>query len=281
MARLGSWIEVFPEGVYVRPAGAWIDPSEPKAKALVTHGHGDHARGGHGAVLATRETLAIMEVRYGPQSGQGIAYSEQVRVGDVDVSFVPAGHVLGSAQIVVELLVGFLAEYMIRDARVEKLYYDLLTPYTGHIDIEIMTASGAFVCDAPYRAYDAVGPVLVMEIEHACVIPVSQPLRTQTLYARLRWATEQEWMISYVRTRARGDKSRRYSIPVSVRTSLPRAPARRWRTGPPRRRRQKNRRPGSSSSPATTSTTPRSCGPATATSSPAPCHPNENSRAVV
>ena len=52
------------------PADAWIDPSEPKPRAWVTHGHGDHARGGHGAVLATPETLAIMEVRYGPQSGQ-------------------------------------------------------------------------------------------------------------------------------------------------------------------------------------------------------------------
>src|SRR3954453_13526497 len=100
MARLVSWIESHPEGIYVRPADAWIDPSQPKAKALITHGHGDHARGGHGAVLATPETLAIMEVRYGPQSGQGIAYGEMVRVGEVDVSYVPAGHVLGSAQIV-------------------------------------------------------------------------------------------------------------------------------------------------------------------------------------
>ena len=102
MARLGSWIESHPEGIYVRPADAWIDPSQPKAKALITHGHGDHARGGHGAVLATPETLAIMEVRYGAQSGQGIGYEEQIRVGDVEVSFVPAGHVLGSAQIVLE-----------------------------------------------------------------------------------------------------------------------------------------------------------------------------------
>src|SRR4028119_2460266 len=47
MARLGSWIEPFPEGIYIRPADAWVDPSEPKARALVTHGHADHARGGH------------------------------------------------------------------------------------------------------------------------------------------------------------------------------------------------------------------------------------------
>jgi putative mRNA 3-end processing factor len=102
MARLGSWIESHPEGIYVRPADAWIDPSQPKARAWVTHGHADHARGGHAAVLATVETLAIMATRYGPQSGQPIAYDETLRVGDVDVRFVPAGHVLGSAQIVME-----------------------------------------------------------------------------------------------------------------------------------------------------------------------------------
>ena len=102
MARLGSWIESHPEGIYVAPADAWIDPSQPKARAWVTHGHADHARGGHGAVLATPETLAIMDARYGPQSGQPIGYDETLRVGDVDVRFVPAGHVLGSAQIVME-----------------------------------------------------------------------------------------------------------------------------------------------------------------------------------
>src|SRR5215203_1708991 len=103
MARLGSWIESHPEGIYVRPADAWIDPSQPKRRAWVTHGHSDHARGGHEKVLATPETLAIMECRYGPQpGGQSISYDETIRVGDVDVRFVPAGHVLGSAQIVME-----------------------------------------------------------------------------------------------------------------------------------------------------------------------------------
>ena len=103
MPRIGSWIEPHPEGIYVRPADAWVDPSQPKDRALVTHGHADHARGGHSKVLATPETLAIMECRYGPQPGeQPIAYGESIRVGDVDVSFVPAGHVLGSAQIVLE-----------------------------------------------------------------------------------------------------------------------------------------------------------------------------------
>jgi len=86
----------------VRPADAWIDPSRPQPRALVTHGHSDHACGGHGEVFATPETLAIMGCRYGEQTGHGVAYGEVIRFGDVDVSFVPAGHVLGSAQIVLE-----------------------------------------------------------------------------------------------------------------------------------------------------------------------------------
>ena len=102
MPRLGAWIEPHPEGIYIPAADAWIDPSQPKVRALVTHGHADHARGGHTAVLATPETLAIMETRYGPQSGQPVAYGETVTFGAVTARFVPAGHVLGSAQIVLE-----------------------------------------------------------------------------------------------------------------------------------------------------------------------------------
>jgi putative mRNA 3-end processing factor len=102
MSQLGAWIDPQPEGIYVPPADIWIDPSQPKAKAFVTHGHADHARGGHGEVWATPETLAIMDARYGEQAANPVAYGETVRMGDVQVSFVPAGHVLGSAQIVLE-----------------------------------------------------------------------------------------------------------------------------------------------------------------------------------
>lgn len=99
----GSWLQPHPEGIYVAPGDFWIDPSRPKPAALITHGHADHARAGHGKVLATAATLAIMDVRYGEQAGaQATAYGEGLRVGDVNVCFVPAGHVLGSAQIVLE-----------------------------------------------------------------------------------------------------------------------------------------------------------------------------------
>ena len=102
MPQLGDWLEPQGNGIYVRPADAWIDPSTPEPRALVTHGHADHARGGHGEVWATPGTLAIMGARYGDQNGRPVHYGESVRVGEVEVGFVPAGHVLGSAQIVLD-----------------------------------------------------------------------------------------------------------------------------------------------------------------------------------
>ena len=104
-----SWIKPDPHGVYVEPADAWIDPSKAVGKALVTHGHADHARGGHGKTVATPETLAIMALRYqtgeGPDGGdtRGVEYGETTRLdGGVDATYIPAGHVLGSAQILLE-----------------------------------------------------------------------------------------------------------------------------------------------------------------------------------
>jgi len=102
MAKLGDWIEPRPPGIYIPAADAWVDPSQPVERALITHGHADHARGGHGEVWATPETLAIMECRYGPQNGHPVGYGESLRMGEVDIGFVPAGHVLGSAQIVLD-----------------------------------------------------------------------------------------------------------------------------------------------------------------------------------
>lgn len=71
--------------------------------ALVTHGHADHARSGHKTVYATRETLAIMDLRYAThEAGRPVEYGAPFQLGDVMVSYHPAGHVLGSAQIRLE-----------------------------------------------------------------------------------------------------------------------------------------------------------------------------------
>ncbi|HET9175468.1 MAG TPA: ligase-associated DNA damage response exonuclease [Pseudolabrys sp.] len=94
-----------PSGVCCKPGGFHIDPTRPVEKALITHGHADHARPGHGAVLATQETLDVMHIRYGDNfagSAQAIGYGETLTLDGARVSFHPAGHVLGSAQIQVE-----------------------------------------------------------------------------------------------------------------------------------------------------------------------------------
>ena len=91
-----------PEGLYCPPGDFYIDPVRPVPRALVTHGHSDHARAGHGSVLATRQTLDIMALRYGDDfagSTQEAELGETIDVNGVTVTFHPAGHVLGSAQI--------------------------------------------------------------------------------------------------------------------------------------------------------------------------------------
>ena len=93
------------EGLYCPLGGFHVDPTWPVPRALITHGHADHARAGHGRVLATGETLRIMAVRYGAdfcESRQEAPLGEEIRIGDVTVRFAPAGHVLGSAQIAIE-----------------------------------------------------------------------------------------------------------------------------------------------------------------------------------
>lgn len=92
------------DGLCCKLGGFHIDPLRPVERAVITHGHSDHARAGHGAVLATQETLDMMRLRYGENfagSTQVISYGEEIRLGDVKVKFHPAGHVLGSAQIAV------------------------------------------------------------------------------------------------------------------------------------------------------------------------------------
>ena len=76
-----------PAGLCCKPGGFHIDPVRPVERAVITHGHSDHARPGHGAVLATQETLDMMRLRYGENfagSTQAIAYGEELKLGDVN-----------------------------------------------------------------------------------------------------------------------------------------------------------------------------------------------------
>jgi putative mRNA 3-end processing factor len=99
-----AWIRPEPGGLYIRPADVWIDPARAVPRALITHGHADHARSGHGVTMATPATLAIMHERYGDIGhAQALAYGECVALGGgMQATLLPAGHVLGSAQILLE-----------------------------------------------------------------------------------------------------------------------------------------------------------------------------------
>ncbi|MDD9733074.1 ligase-associated DNA damage response exonuclease [Mameliella sp. AT18] len=90
-------------GIYC-PAGDFhIDPWRPVDRALITHGHADHARPGHAAYLATDGALPVIRHRLGEIAAEGIAYGEARQIGGARVSFHPAGHLPGSAQIRVEV----------------------------------------------------------------------------------------------------------------------------------------------------------------------------------
>jgi putative mRNA 3-end processing factor len=91
--------------LYIGSAKAYIDPRYPTDRAIITHAHGDHARAGHRHVLATHETIGLMKTRYGAdaaQHWQGVAYGEKTQIDGVTVTLYPAGHILGSAQVLLE-----------------------------------------------------------------------------------------------------------------------------------------------------------------------------------
>src|ERR1700761_4735950 len=105
MAGFRQLLRNTPEGLYCPPGDFHIDPVRPVPRAVITHGHSDHARSGHGTVLATPETLAIMAARYGADfagATEALAYGQTVMRGAVTVRLAPAGHVLGSAQCVLD-----------------------------------------------------------------------------------------------------------------------------------------------------------------------------------
>lgn len=95
--------EARPEGLYFKEGDFFIDANAPVPICLVTHAHGDHARYGHQRYVATPETVSILRYRLGPHiPATGVPYGEIFQLGKAWVSFHPAGHIYGSAQIRIE-----------------------------------------------------------------------------------------------------------------------------------------------------------------------------------
>ncbi|MGH7154867.1 MAG: ligase-associated DNA damage response exonuclease [Acetobacteraceae bacterium] len=105
MRQAVTWLRVLPEGLFCEPGGFFIDPARPVERAVITHAHSDHARGGHRNILASSETLGLMRARLGDGAGatqQVLDWGEELRIDGVQLRIEPAGHILGSAQIVME-----------------------------------------------------------------------------------------------------------------------------------------------------------------------------------
>jgi len=90
-------------GIYCPAANAYIDPWKPVDRALITHGHADHARPGMGHYLSTESAAPVIRHRLGKIALDTVAYGETIQMGAAQISFHPAGHVPGSAQIRVEV----------------------------------------------------------------------------------------------------------------------------------------------------------------------------------
>jgi putative mRNA 3-end processing factor len=98
-----SLLTLTPSGLYCPRGDFHIDPWEPVVRAVITHGHADHARRGSAQYLCARPGEAILRRRLGDITLQTLDYGESLQIGDVRVSLHPAGHILGSAQVRLEV----------------------------------------------------------------------------------------------------------------------------------------------------------------------------------
>lgn len=89
-------------GIYCEPADVFIDPWKPVDRALITHGHADHSRWGHKKYLSTRTAAPVIRHRLGNINLATVEFGEKINLHGVDISFYPAGHIVGSAQIRLE-----------------------------------------------------------------------------------------------------------------------------------------------------------------------------------
>jgi putative mRNA 3-end processing factor len=97
-----QWIN---HDLYIKPIKTYIDPMKPVERAIITHGHADHARAGHKKVLATGQTIDIMKRRYGENCAgafQALEFGKPLKIDNVSITLYPAGHILGSAQVLLE-----------------------------------------------------------------------------------------------------------------------------------------------------------------------------------
>ncbi|CAM3680392.1 MBL fold metallo-hydrolase [Mucilaginibacter galii] len=89
-------------GLYCKYGNFYLDPKEPAEHAVISHAHGDHAVPGNRNIYCTAPTADFMRLRYGKNAGTNFklfGWHQEFTLGDVSISFISAGHILGSAQV--------------------------------------------------------------------------------------------------------------------------------------------------------------------------------------
>lgn len=103
MRTITDFLSLTSAGLYCEPGGFYIDPRRPVERAVITHAHHDHARRGSARYLSSQEGERLLRTRIGSSSQIAtLAYGETIRLGTVQLSLHPAGHVLGSSQVRLE-----------------------------------------------------------------------------------------------------------------------------------------------------------------------------------
>jgi putative mRNA 3-end processing factor len=97
-------LQMTPRGLYCAAGDLYIDPTKAVPRAIITHAHSDHARPGHGRYLCSATTLPLLHARLGHNiRARGVPFGEVQELLDARVSLHPAGHILGSSQVRVEV----------------------------------------------------------------------------------------------------------------------------------------------------------------------------------
>jgi len=99
---MSNFISFTDKGLYCPAGDFYIDPWKPVGKAIITHGHSDHAYFGHKYYLCHTLTKPILQLRLGENNYQTLNWSEAIKINNVRVSLYPAGHIIGSSQVRLE-----------------------------------------------------------------------------------------------------------------------------------------------------------------------------------
>jgi putative mRNA 3-end processing factor len=105
MNIISDFLSFNTNGLYCKYGDFYLDPKGPVTTAVISHAHADHAISGNNSVYCTEATAAFMHLRYGKNAAKVFniaAYHKPFSINHVKITFIPAGHMLGSAQVLME-----------------------------------------------------------------------------------------------------------------------------------------------------------------------------------